>query len=62
MLTAPATGFDEGEPYRQWQARDANGALLIEHVGASFLPPAGAAHIRVEVGGQVVVDTALSRP
>jgi hypothetical protein len=55
-LRAPATGFDEGEPYRLWRAWDASGALVTEQRGARFLPPPGARRIVVEVGGQVAVE------
>ncbi len=58
-LTAPATGFDEGEPYRLWRAWGSDGALLIETTGAHLEPPAGAASVVVEVGGQVAVELAL---
>ncbi len=57
--TAPATGFDEGEPYRLWRAWDDTGKRLDEHVGASFSAPLGTARVHVEVGGQVVVEVAL---
>jgi hypothetical protein len=59
LLAAPATGFDEGEPYRHWRAYDASGALLAEHVGARFVPPPGSARVVVEVGGQVAVEVPL---
>jgi len=58
-LGAPATGFDEGEPYRQWRAYDASGTLLIESVGSSFEPPADAAEVLVEVGGRLAVRLEL---
>ena len=58
-LTAPATGFDEGEPYRRWQAFDAAGQLLEEAIGARFEPPAGTRRVVVEVGGQVAVEVPL---
>lgn len=58
-LTAPATGFDEGEPYRRWRAFNPHGALLREAIGSSFEPPPGAARVEVEVGRQVAVTMEL---
>ncbi len=58
-FTAPATGFDEGEPARRWTAYDADGAVLAEGEGRQFTPPAGAARLRVVVGRQVVVEERL---
>lgn len=57
--TAPATGFDEGEPLRTWTAYDAKGRVLVVAEGASFAPPPGAARVRVDVGRQVVVERDL---
>lgn len=57
--TAPATGFDEGEPLRTWTAWDAEGRVLVVAEGASFAPPPGAARVRVDVGRQVVVERDL---
>jgi hypothetical protein len=51
--SAPATGFDEGEPLRIWSAWAADGALLLVGEGAHFTPPADAARLSVEIGGQV---------
>jgi len=59
LLSAPATGFDEGEPYRAWQAFDAQGQLLERVIGRSYRPPAGAARVEVEVGGQVRAQLVL---
>ena len=58
LLEAPATGFDEGEPFRRWRAFDSQGVQLAEQVGARFEPPAGATRVRVDVGRQVVVELA----
>ncbi len=58
-LIAPATGFDEGEPYRRWRAFDADGALLRQAIGPSFSPPLGTATVQVEVGRQVAVELRL---
>ncbi len=38
-LRAPATGFDEGEPLRQWRAYARDGSLLAEAEGSRFVPP-----------------------
>lgn len=54
--TAPATGFDEGEPHRRWTAWDAMGVVLAEGTGRRFVPPPGAARVRVVVGGRVTVE------
>jgi hypothetical protein len=58
-LSAPATGFDEGEPHRAWRALDAGGALIAESTGRRFQPPPEAARVEVTVGGQVSVWLAL---
>jgi 3D (Asp-Asp-Asp) domain-containing protein len=50
---APADGFDEGEPLRRWTARDADGEVLVETTGESFVAPATAARIEVTVGAVV---------
>lgn len=55
-FSAPATGFDEGEPLRQWTAFDANGQLLAAFTGRRFAAPAGVVRVRVRVGGQVEAE------
>lgn len=50
---APAQGFEEGEPARRWSAWDAEGNLLIEARGRSFVPPEGAVRIEVVVGARL---------
>jgi hypothetical protein len=50
---APAQGFEEGEPARRWSAWDAEGNLLLEARGRSFVPPEGAARIEVVVGARL---------
>lgn len=50
---APAQGWDEGEPLREWTAYDAGGAVLTTGRGTSFAPPAGAARVDVWVGREV---------
>jgi hypothetical protein len=58
--TAPADGFDEGEPLRRWQALDAQGRVLAEVHGRSFTPPPAAATIHVVVGGRIHLSTPVS--
>ncbi len=57
--TAPATGFDEGEPLRRWTAWDADGRLLVEDFGPRFVAPPDTARVEVEVGGQVLLSRGL---
>jgi hypothetical protein len=59
VLTAPAEGFDEGEPVRRWTAFDAGGTVLAEFKGESFVPPADARSVTVDVGRVVEVSTSL---
>ncbi|TNE84256.1 MAG: DUF882 domain-containing protein [Deltaproteobacteria bacterium] len=49
-LRAPATGWDEGEPLREWRAYSAEGAILERATGEQFTFPAGAARVEVTVG------------
>jgi hypothetical protein len=56
LLTAPADGWDEGEPLREWLATDAAGNVIAAATGRSFAPPAGASRVTVTVGREVVVD------
>jgi Peptidase M15 len=53
---APATGFDEGEPFRRWWALDADGQILETATGRRYTPPEDAARVRVEVGGRLRLD------
>jgi hypothetical protein len=55
VWSAPAEGFDEGEPLRQWTAYDAAGTIIDTAVGETYAPPADAVEVEVIVGGQVVV-------
>lgn len=59
LLTAPAEGFDEGEPVRRWTAFDADGNVLEEFKGETFAPPASAASVVVDVGRVVEVSADL---
>jgi hypothetical protein len=51
--TAPATGFDEGEPLRRWSAFDANDRVILEARGRSFAAPAETVRVEVVVGAQI---------
>lgn len=57
--TAPATGFDEGEPLRTWTAYDSAGNELQTVDAAEYEPPADAVRIHVEIGGNVELDLEL---
>ncbi len=59
IWSAPAEGFDEGEPLRRWTAYDAHGDVLLSATGRAFAPPAGSARLTVEVGGQLVREADL---
>jgi hypothetical protein len=50
---APAQGFEEGEPARRWSAWDAEGNLLVEARGPSFVAPEAATRIEVVVGARL---------
>lgn len=54
-LTAPAEGWDEGEPLREWVARDAAGLVVAVATARSFVPPLNAAEVEVTVGREVTV-------
>ncbi|RME07518.1 MAG: DUF882 domain-containing protein [Deltaproteobacteria bacterium] len=56
---APAFGWDEGEPLREWKAWDAKGILLDRTVGESYLPPAGTQRLEVRVGGRLTLEVDL---
>ena len=55
VWAAPGEGWDEGEPLREWTARDAGGAVLTRSVARTFAPPPGAATVEVEVGRAVTL-------
>ncbi len=59
LWSAPAEGFDEGEPMRRWKALDADGDVIFETTGESFAPPSGTATIEVTVGAQIELSTDL---
>ena len=52
-FTAPAIGFDEGEPLRRWYSYNRQGDLLETWVGPIFQPTSAASLIKVTVGGLV---------
>jgi Peptidase M15 len=58
-LTAPATGWDEGEPLRVWRAYDASDVLLDEMVSRQYTAPSGAARVEVVVGGVLTLSRDL---
>lgn len=49
-LTAPAEGFECGEPLREWTAYDADGHVVATATGPDFEPPAEAVEVTVDVG------------
>lgn len=51
VWSAPAEGFDEGEPLRRWTAVDADGRRLIRTYGRVFVAPPGTARVEVTIGG-----------
>ena len=55
VLTAPASGWDEGEPLREWVAFDGSGDVLRTGLGEAFAWPPGAAEVEVTVGRALVV-------
>ncbi|MEN0064077.1 MAG: D-Ala-D-Ala carboxypeptidase family metallohydrolase [Myxococcota bacterium] len=59
VLTAPATGWDEGEPLREWTAYNARGHLIEAATGRTYTPPADAVEVDVEVGREVIRTFAL---
>ncbi|MFT5583361.1 MAG: hypothetical protein ACI9VR_000939 [Cognaticolwellia sp.] len=58
-FTAPAEGWDEGEPLREWVALDAHGNILESYVGRSYAPPEPAAAVQVVVGREIQLLQAL---
>jgi hypothetical protein len=52
--TAPATGWDEGEPLREWRAFSADGREVMRAEGRSFVAPADAERVEVVVGREIV--------
>ncbi len=56
---APASGFDEGEPFRRWTARDRAGNVLDSANGREYAPPPGTALLEVRVGGGAIATARL---
>ncbi len=52
-LEAPARGFDEGEPLREWVAYDPLGNVILAATGPTFEPPTEATRVQVTVGGVI---------
>lgn len=57
---APASGWDEGEPLREWTAWNGEGGVIGTAIGRRFAAPAGAVRIGVRVGG--VLERELAVP
>lgn len=55
MLIAPASGWDEGEPLREWTAYDRFGEVVASDVGRAFAIPESAATVEVVVGRALMV-------
>ncbi|MEM6926420.1 MAG: D-Ala-D-Ala carboxypeptidase family metallohydrolase [Myxococcota bacterium] len=49
-LVAPAEGFPEGEPLREWSAYSEAGSLLATETGRTFEPPIATSRVTVRVG------------
>ncbi len=62
LFSAKATGFDEGEPLRQWRAFDKADRLLDAATSRTYTPPPNAHRLEVVVGGQVVLTERLNKP
>jgi hypothetical protein len=59
VCRAPASGFDEGEPFRRWSALGADGTVLARDTGREFAPPPGTQSVAVVVGGRVALRASL---
>lgn len=55
FLRAEVSGFDEGEPYREWTAFDAEHRVLEVEAADDFRAPAGTVSVEVMIGGQLTV-------
>ena len=55
VLVAPAQGWDEGEPLREWTAYDADGEVVAKRTGRTFEWPTEAVEVEVDVGRVVKV-------
>ena len=54
QLDAPAEGWDEGQPLREWTAYDSSGWAIDTAVGEKYTPPANAASVEVWIGREIV--------
>ncbi|HHO53380.1 MAG TPA: hypothetical protein ENK18_21545 [Deltaproteobacteria bacterium] len=59
VLTAPAQGWDCGEPLREWVALGPAGEILGTATGRDFLPPEGTVEVEVTVGRNLTHRRAL---
>jgi 3D (Asp-Asp-Asp) domain-containing protein len=57
--SAPASGFDEGEPLRRWTALDADGTIVAQAIGELFVAPPDATRIEVLIGAVVRLSADL---
>lgn len=62
LWRADATEFDEGEPYREWTAYDADGNILEIVAMSDYVPPADAAVVEVMIGGQKMLRANTNDP
>ena len=58
VITAPPHDF-EGTPLRVWTAFDELGAVIETVEAEDYVAPEGAVSLTVEVGGQVVMNSAV---
>jgi hypothetical protein len=56
VWSAPAEGWDEGEPLREWTAYAADGVVIDEVVADTYTPPPRAAKVSVWVGREVWLE------
>jgi hypothetical protein len=59
LFFAEASGFEEGEPYCRWTAEDDDGQVVDHAVGCRYEPPAAAARVTAEVGGQLMLSAVV---
>ena len=59
---ADATEFEEGEPYREWTAYDADGNILEIVAMSDYEPPLDAAVVEVMIGGQKMLRANTDDP
>ncbi len=58
-LWAPSVGFTEGEPRREWSARNEAGEVIATDEGVEFAVPPEAVEVSVRVGGRFERTLAL---